>query len=206
MKRKAAVLLITAGGSIAVFGSVFLLNRIIVSHDELNTERHVVFTVEQQKQKIEPPRRMENRQKREPREDISLAPVPRFEGNLSDISVELPTFSTQAMQSLAESLLGDLDDVVMTEETVDEKPVPKQRAIVYPERAKQMKIEGEVVVSALIGIDGRIKKMKILESRPAGVFDNVVREMIPSWTFEPAKYKNRNVQLWVTIPIKFNLN
>ena len=75
-----------------------------------------------------------------------------------------------------------------------------------PERAKQREIEGEVRVSVLVGRDGRVKRMKVLEASPPGVFEEVVLNTVGNWTFRPASYDGEPVESWVTIPIPFRLN
>ncbi len=75
----------------------------------------------------------------------------------------------------------------------------------YPFRAREMGIEGVVVVKLLVDEKGRVKKVKVLKSSPPGVFERSVISAVRSWRFIPAKEDGRPVPCWVVKPIKFKL-
>lgn len=205
--KKIAVFLIMLLGTFFVFISVTLMNRFIVQQEKKITGTIIDFSVPQVNKKIINEKKQEPVSRKLQTKEHLLAPLPNIGGgNLSSIQIEMPDFFSDGLNAVSESLLGNLEDVVMTEESADTKPVVKHSTLAYPERAKQRNIEGMIIVSVLIGIDGKVKKIKILESDPPGVFDYSVLQSVPNWSFEPAKYKNRNVQVWATIPVKFNLN
>lgn len=192
-------------GCVVVFGTLIVMNRGNPTREQEGATAVVDFSVatpppQPQRQQPPPERRREVRTNQP-----ALAPIPDVAGSLSSIQVEMPEYQPEGLDGASESLLGNLDDVVMTEDSVDSKPVVRTSTLQYPERAKQREIEGRVVVSVLIGADGRVKNMKILEATPPGVFEEAVRSSVPQWTFEPAKYKGRSVQVWATVPLDFNL-
>lgn len=135
----------------------------------------------------------------------SLAPAPGVGSGLSSLSIDVPDYASADLDSEGQGLLGQVEDVAMTSETVDKPPVVRQGGLTYPERAKQRGQEGQVTVSLLIGTDGKVEKFKILESVPAGVFDQAVTESVPRWTFAPAEYQGRPVSVWVSLPLEFKL-
>jgi protein TonB len=192
-------------GAFAVFSSVTIMNKFIVQQEKSDISAPITFDVPPPVKKIEKRDQTEVKPRPVRSYNHNLAPIPQLEGNLSGISIDLPEFSADNTSAVAESLLGDLEGVAMTEESVDQLPVFKKMKITYPERAKQREIEGKVSVSVLIGTDGTVVKFKILDSNPPGVFDEAVREAVPYWTFKPAQYQGRPVQIWVTIPIPFKL-
>ncbi|GIX36746.1 MAG: hypothetical protein KatS3mg126_2525 [Lysobacteraceae bacterium] len=113
--------------------------------------------------------------------------------------------------------LGELDldqgqsdpdaDLVMTEDVVDVPP----RAVVrppmpYPSRARAQGITGHVVLGVLVGADGKVEKVRVLESQPSGVFDEVASAGVQAWKFEPAQYRGRNVRVWVRQKVRFDLS
>lgn len=205
--RKIIVLLIMAAGSGIVFAGAVIMNRVTTEDEEKPAMTVVSFVVppapKKQEQRERPPQRREVRRSNQP----ALAPIPSLGSSLSGIAVEMPAYEPDALDSVSESLLGDIDDdIVMTEESVDTPPVIQRSSLNYPERAKQRQIEGKVVVSILIGSDGLVKKMKILEAAPPGVFEEAVKQSVPSWTFTPAKYQDRNVSIWATVTVPFKLN
>jgi protein TonB len=75
----------------------------------------------------------------------------------------------------------------------------------YPAEARRKGIEGEVRVSLLVGEDGRVREVRILEASPSGIFDESAREAARSWLFEPARRGGEPVLSRVEAPIRFEL-
>jgi len=118
----------------------------------------------------------------------------------------LPTFDSSELD-IGTSLLGDSKDVVMTDDSVDVQPRPiVQTPMRYPPRAKATGVTGYVLLSVLIGPTGQVEKVKVLESQPAGVFDEVAVAGVQTWTFEPASYRGENVRVWATQRVRFDLS
>ncbi len=203
--RRIASVGIMIVGSAIVFSTVVFMNRKASKPEDTSISDSVDFTVQTPTSKPEerdtPLQQRRSVAKSGP---STFAPLPNLEGVLSSIRVEMPDFSSESIGS-TESLFGDLDNVTMTDDSVDEKPVVLASPITYPTQARQRKIEGRVVVRLLIGTDGTVERARILESQPADMFDRAVLDALPGWRFEPARYKNRNVQVWVTLPLDFRL-
>jgi protein TonB len=51
-----------------------------------------------------------------------------------------------------------------------------------------------------------VEKVKVLESQPAGVFDEVAVSGVQTWKFEPASYKGENVRVWAKQRVRFDLS
>lgn len=77
---------------------------------------------------------------------------------------------------------------------------------VYPYRARQRNIEGEVKVKLLVKADGTVASVTILESTPKGVFDASVKKTVPNWKFSPGKIDGRAVPSWVVTNVVFVLS
>lgn len=104
-------------------------------------------------------------------------------------------------------LLGDTSDVVMSAESVDKPPKAAHRtAMEFPKSALKQKISGYVVMNILIGKDGRVKQVSILESQPKGVFDEAARSGVSDWVFTPAMYQGKKVKVWAKQKIRFSLD
>jgi len=204
--RAVGIGLVTIAGFGLVLVSLVLMNRPIEEPEEKEQATAIDFTVPTEApEPPEPEPEPENREQQRS-DQPALAPAPNLGSNLSGIQVSMPEFQPQGVTEVAESLLGDLDNVTLTEDTVDKAPVPQSKPLTYPDRAKQRGIEGEVVVSVLVSRNGRVEKLRILQSQPSGVFDEAVRNSVPNWTFEPAKYEGEAVQTWGTLTIPFKLN
>jgi TonB family protein len=70
------------------------------------------------------------------------------------------------------------------------KRVPPQ----YPARLLQAGIEGCVVVAFAVQPDGRADNIEVLDSVPAGQFDQATFEALNEWRFEPPKRRGRFAQ------------
>ena len=135
----------------------------------------------------------------------SAAPPPGLDGSLSGLDFGLPAFDAAALD-LGGSLLGDGDAAVMTDDTVDQPPRPLvQSPMQYPARAKAAGITGHVVLNVLVGPTGQVETVAVLESQPAGVFDEAAASAVRGWTFQPASYRGENVRVWARQKIRFDL-
>jgi TonB family protein len=103
-------------------------------------------------------------------------------------------FSVACVVSAAEY---DASDVDKPPKLVRQMP-PK-----YPPEAKRHKTEGRVVVRCLITAKGKADRMEIVESEPAGVFDESALKAIKYWQFRPGVLKGEMVDTWVKIPLSF---
>lgn len=89
---------------------------------------------------------------------------------------------------------------------VDVPPYPVRRPLPpYPFEAKRRGIEGKVRVRVLVDKGGRVAEVRIVEARPKGVFEKAVVETLKKWKFRPALMKGKPVDVWVVIPIRFEL-
>lgn len=88
---------------------------------------------------------------------------------------------------------------------VEEMPVPiTQLAPEYPEIARQSGVQGMVTVRALIGTDGRVKRVEVEKSVP--ILDAAAVSAVRQWVFKPALSNNRPVKVWVRVPVRFRLH
>ncbi|MGQ0800513.1 MAG: energy transducer TonB [Pseudomarimonas sp.] len=160
--------------------------------------------------KKEKPPQQDQVRKPEPvkRKPARTAPTPilGIDSGLAGLSFGLPTFDSSELD-IGTSLLGEGKDVVMTDDSVDVQPRPVvQTPMRYPPRAKATGVTGYVLLSVLIGPTGQVEKVKVLESQPAGVFDEVAVAGVQTWTFEPASYRGENVRVWATQRVRFDLS
>lgn len=134
------------------------------------------------------------------------APTPNIGSSLSGIDTGLESFMSDDM-GMDDSLLGDVGkDVVMSENSVDVAPKPSSRsAMEYPKKARKMAITGYVLLNLLVNANGNVVKVKVLESEPSGIFDDVAISGVKSWKFAPAQYKGKPVKVWAKQKIRFDL-
>jgi protein TonB len=133
-------------------------------------------------------------------------PAPMLGAALSGLSFGLDALSPGAVGAEAAGLIGPVTDAVMSAASVDEPPQPlSQVPPRWPEAARRRGLSGSVTLSLLIGVDGAIQEVSVLESQPPGVFDAAATEAVRQWRFSPGQYEGRPVSVRVTQPVVFNL-
>lgn len=208
LQRIAFGLLCALGGTALIFQLLDWMNGATPAPKPKRTKANIAFAVQRQpppKPKLQtPPRRAPEPQRRQPR-----APLPNLGSELSGPSFGIPTADAQAFGDAQKSLLGAasaLRDVVMTARSVDQPPRPSQRvAPRYPPRARADGVTGHVKLRLLVGADGAVLQVKVVEAAPSGVFEQEATEAIRRWRFKPALYHGQPVKLWVTQTLRFDL-
>lgn len=83
-------------------------------------------------------------------------------------------------------------------------PVPTFRPEpLYPEWCREQRIEGRVVLHALVGRDGRVKRVSV--ARGVKGLSEPAMAAIGRWLFKPATFGGKPVAVWVEIPVEFKL-
>ena len=74
----------------------------------------------------------------------------------------------------------------------------------YPEIARQAEVQGTVVVRVLVGIDGRVRDVIVVEGIP--MLNRAALEAARNAIFKPALQQHRPVAVWVHVPMEFVLH
>lgn len=197
--------LTTLLGTAAVFFVVIYMNEIAGGLDESELTNRTTFTVE--RAEPEKPEPIVQKHQPEPKQKPLAPPPPlaSLDSAIGGVDIPLPGFDLSQLNRLDGSLGAD-KNLVMTDETVDQRPeAVSQRPMTYPADAKTDGVEGYVTLSLLIGESGEIQDVRVLESTPSGVFDEVAVEGIRQWEFTPATYQGEPVTVWARQTIRFNL-
>ena len=76
----------------------------------------------------------------------------------------------------------------------------------YPPLAREMRVEGSVDANVLVGIDGAVEQVRILDVSRAGVgFENATEEALRQWRFKPATKNGIKVRMWMKIHVPFKV-
>lgn len=87
---------------------------------------------------------------------------------------------------------------------VDSPPkIVRKIPVKYPAQAKKEGITGKVIVRCLIGVDGKAGKFEVVESEPAGIFDDSALSTLKYWQFRPGIKSGELVATWVRVPFNF---
>lgn len=74
----------------------------------------------------------------------------------------------------------------------------------YTKIAIRARLEGTVVVEAVIDERGRVSNVRVLRGLPMGL-DKAAVDAVQDWTFEPAKLGGRSVKVRYSLTVKFQL-
>lgn len=75
----------------------------------------------------------------------------------------------------------------------------------YPSAAFKMRIEGTVVIKALVKPDGSCGEVLLGRSSGNDLLDRSALDTVALWKFTPAKSQGKEVSQWVSIPITFSV-
>jgi TonB family protein len=75
---------------------------------------------------------------------------------------------------------------------------------VYPAYARPLRIEGTVIVNALISEKGDVDDTEIVQGIKNAVgFDQAAQKAVRQWKFEPASVKGIKVKVWMSVAVEF---
>jgi protein TonB len=194
-------------GSALVFATVVLINKFAEGpkgREEINVAK--IDFEKKEKPKANKQVRKQEQPKPRPRRQAP-APLTGLDSSLAGLDLGLEGLDASDFGNLSGDLLGGADEVVMTDDSVDEPPRPTlQNPMMYPPRAKANGIEGYVLMSVLISPTGEVERVKVLESFPSGIFDDTAVAGVRSWKFEPASYQGESVRVWAKQRVRFDLS
>ncbi len=96
------------------------------------------------------------------------------------------------------------NDFFSVEETPKHDETALMRRVRYPDMARRNGIEGTVLISALIGKNGSVEKIKVIDSDNQ-MLDDAALKAVQETTFTPAKQNGQPVRCWIQLPIRFSL-
>jgi protein TonB len=74
---------------------------------------------------------------------------------------------------------------------------------VYPEIARSARIEGTVVLEAVVDTAGRVTQLRVLRSVP--LLDQAALDAVRQWRYTPSQYYGRPVSVLMTVTVRFTL-
>lgn len=75
----------------------------------------------------------------------------------------------------------------------------------YPLHARRMGYEGLVMLKVLVGANGRVDDLELLQSSGYAVLDQAALSCVKKWVFEPGTEGGKKQKMWVKIPVRFEL-
>ena len=75
----------------------------------------------------------------------------------------------------------------------------------YPSALARADIEGSATVRVLIGADGRVKQVELVNATHAGFFEATRDHALRAWRFRPATREGVPTDSWRTLTVRFKL-
>lgn len=197
-------------GAGMVFGSLFWMNEHGGNGPPMNETRAVAFEVAPPPPKKKPKPKVQKKPSTRPKAlSPRLAPAPNLGAAIAGLAFDLPGFAASDLSGVGDDMLGAgaAKNMVMTEDAVDKKPVPRRQvAPEFPAKARQRGVEGFVKLNLFINVQGAVEKVRVLEAEPQGVFEVAATSAAQQWEFEPAEYNGGPVTGWFKRTVSFRLN
>jgi protein TonB len=74
---------------------------------------------------------------------------------------------------------------------------------VYPDIAKQARVQGQLILDATIGVEGRVIDVKVLRGIP--LLDAAAMDAVRQWEYTQTLLDGRPVPVIVTVTVNFRL-
>ena len=118
-----------------------------------------------------------------------------------------PDISEQTERKTVSKKTGQEDEAVTKKQIIREarplyrsNPPPK-----YPVVARRRGFQGNVVLEVLVGQIGNVIDLRVLFSSGYPILDRAAETAVKNWTFEPGMRGQEKVEMWVRVPIRFEL-
>jgi protein TonB len=74
---------------------------------------------------------------------------------------------------------------------------------IYPDIARRARVQGVVILEAIIGADGRVQQARVLRSIP--LLDQAAMDAVQSWEYTPTLLNGQPVPVIMTVTVQFTL-
>ncbi len=75
----------------------------------------------------------------------------------------------------------------------------------YPRLARRRGYQGTTILEVLVGATGRVLDIRVLNSSGYEILDNAAVASVREWLFEPGMKGDQRVEMWVRVPVRFEL-
>lgn len=188
----------------ALVGSGILGTALVVmntkSFRSKETKQSLEADIQVRNEKKKPPKKSVPKPKPKPRRARpNPAPRPSFGSQLAGLGGGIPVFSSGDLSGLTGDVMAGVDatkDLIHDSSSVDSQPDCRGQPLpTPPSRAIKRGITGYVKARALMGPDGRLSSVRVVESEPDGVFDDAVLAAMSGWVCQPPTYGGQSVSM-----------
>jgi protein TonB len=157
----------------------------------------------------------------EEKKEEAPPPLPPLPG-LADSLAPDPSASGGGLESLTAGVVsegagaggvamqqGEVRAEALVQEGSQEDRAPKLSRSsnpVYPSTAQNQGVEGYVLLHVQVLANGSVGELKVLEGKPAGMFEAAAKRAVSSWKYTPGLEKGRPAVMWVKHKVNFALD
>jgi TonB family protein len=117
----------------------------------------------------------------------------------AEVAPKVPVDSSETAATVTTSAAEHVDVSAETSEAVSHSVTPG-----YPTLARQMKVQGSVILVAMIGRDGLIQNLHVLSGPP--ILANAAQEAVRQWHFKPHYQGAEAVETQARITVNFTIS
>ena len=171
-------------------------NNMVEQKEVKKIEDNVLKTAAVKKEEI-----IKEKQKKQVNKQASKGAVMAAIGKAAGTGAGKKSISDGAPKSV-----GGADGVYSLKEVDNVPKSLKSVRPVYPEYARNMRIEGFVQVRFILDDKGKIVNPKVVKAEPVDVFENAALNAVNQWKFQPAKKDGKNVNVAMVVKLNFKLD
>ncbi len=119
-----------------------------------------------------------------------------------DVGTGSPSTAGNPPAGSAEPAVNVADRVQLSPQTAQSVSVPVPPN--YPMLARQMKVQGAVILQALISREGTIQELQVLNG--PGILATAAREAVKQWRFKPYYLNGQPVETQARITVNFTIS
>jgi periplasmic protein TonB len=139
----------------------------------------------------------------QPKTEKASKIIAEYTGETKASDLELKKHGEKTVSKFVEydgASLSPLETIHEAKPAYRSNPSPK-----YPRIARIRGYQGNVLLDVLVKADGKVDDVKIFKSSGYPVLDRSARSTVKKWLFEPGRIGKRKVDMWVRVPIRFEL-
>jgi len=129
-------------------------------------------------------------------------PQPRAEEQKKDVALQ----ATPEMAAPAPRLLARGDDRANVKAVTEAVPLYQiNPPPVYPVAARRRKQTGTAMLEVLVSPEGRVSELRLVKSSGHSSLDRAALKSVKKWVFKPGTKGMKKVEMWVRVPVVFQL-
>ena len=117
---------------------------------------------------------------------------------------ELSSFEPLASDPTASETAPELSEPIPVKGDVQAPRLIRAPAPRYTEIARKARIQGDVIVRAIVEEDGTVRRAEVLKDLPMGLGEQAV-ETVMTWRFQPATLNGQPVVVYHDLAVEFRL-